>query len=76
MPNKLSIYTTSYYGSTSIRFRNEDTKQDYAIDTYGLLKFLQEKFTAEDFKNIPIARKYRKMTEEQTYLHLKGGNHA
>ena len=76
MLNKLSIYTTSYYGSTSIRFRNEDTKEDYAIDTYGLLKFLQEKFTAEDFKNIPIARKYRKMTEEQTYLHLKGGNHA
>jgi len=76
MPKKLAIYTSSYYGSTSIRFRNEDTQEDYAIDTYGLLKFLQEKFTAEDFKNIPIARKYRKMTEEQTYLHLQGENHA
>jgi hypothetical protein len=76
MSKKLAIYTASYYGNTSIRFRNEDTQEDYSIDTYGLLKFLQEKFTDEDFKNIPIARKYRKMTEEQTYNHLKGINHA
>ena len=76
MSKKLAIYVANTYGSTNIRFRDDDSKQDFAIDTYGLLKFLQEKFTAEDFKDIPIARKYRKMTEEQTYNHLKGINHA
>jgi hypothetical protein len=76
MAKKLAVYVANNYGSTNIRFRNEDSNEDYAIDTYGLLKFLQEKFTADDFKDIPIARKYRKMTEEQTYNHLNGGNHA
>ncbi len=76
MPEKLHIYMANNYGSVSIRFRNKDTNEIYAIDTYGLLQFLQEKFTARDFKNIPIARKYRKMTEKQTYLHLQGESHA
>ena len=76
MSKKLYVYTKNYYGSTSIRFKDEDSQEDYAIDTYGLLKFLQDRFTAEDFKSIPIARKYRKMTEEQTYNHLQGVKNA
>ena len=67
MPEKLHIYMANNYGSVSIRFRNKDTNEIYAIDTYGLLQFLQEKFTARDFKNIPIARKDHKMTERQTF---------
>lgn len=72
----LAIYTKQTYGSFSIRFEDRQTHEVYSIDTYGLLRFLQEKFTLEDFKDIPIARKYRKMTEDQTYNHLKGINHA
>ena len=71
--HKLAIYVKHTYGSVSIRFEDRETHEVYSIDTYGLLRFLQEKFTLEEFKEIPIARKYRKMTEEQTYKHLTGG---
>jgi len=74
MPKKsdLDIFAVNSHGSFSVRFRDKKTDEVYAIDTYGLLVFLEEKFSAKDFKNIPIARKYRKMTEEQTYNHLQG----
>jgi len=74
--HELAIYVKHTYGSVSIRFEDRKTKEVYSIDTIGLLRYLQEKFTLKEFKDIPIAKKYRKMTEEQTYNHLKGINHA
>lgn len=74
--NDLHIFAVNNHGSFAIRFSDKKTGEVYAIDTYGLLQFLEEKFCAKDFKSIPIARKYRKMTEEQTYNHLQGVKNA
>lgn len=75
MPD-LDIFAVNNHGFFSVRFRDKKTDEVYAIDTFGLLTFLEEKFSAKDFKSIPIARKYRKMTEEQTYNHLQGVKNA
>lgn len=72
----LDIFIQNNGWVASIRFRDKQTGEVYAIDTYGLLQYLEEQFIADDFRNIPIARKYRKMTEQQTYDFLKGKQNA
>ena len=72
----LNIFIQNNGYMASVRFRDKETGEVYAIDTLGLMDYLEEMFRADDFKSIPIARKYRKMTRQTTYDFLKGKQNA